>query len=158
MSQLLITQAKPNPAGKDNGLGRLIPNQLAGEWIDITNVTNEDLRLNGMQVLNRVYSGLKVDWQIAYEFNLGDNDTLPAGKTVRLHSGKTIPICNLKPVDYSGTDYHLFTEKNQYIWNNKRNDDPTLYLPKKEVVIDATKYKAPVAEGKVLKRQGDFLV
>ncbi|MFA6105344.1 MAG: lamin tail domain-containing protein [Patescibacteria group bacterium] len=157
--KLVISQAKPNPTGKDRPpFGSILPFQLAAEWIDITNSDNASINLNGLQIYNLSYTNGTAQWRIVREFNLGNKCMLPPGKTVRLHSGKEISTNTMRTEDQLGTNYHLFTEYNNYIWNNKQIDRPCIFNPSTKATLDVTQYNPPVPDGKILKRYGDFLI
>ena len=151
---LKIVRAKPNPAGKDR-LGAFTPHaQLAGEWIDIQNTSSSSLNIGGLQVYNIAYTLTGPQWREVTQF---PNFTLPPTSILRLHSGGTLNNNQMHPVDISGANYHFFTGKN-YVWNNNKPDQPTLFNPQSKVNVDQTSYNAPVTEGKILNRNGTALV
>lgn len=56
MKSLLISSAKPNPAGKDkNKSGQASAAQLGGEWIDIRNTGAYPVDLSGVEVYHVAY-------------------------------------------------------------------------------------------------------
>lgn len=157
MRKLTITQAKPNPAGKDR-FGNLAPSsQLAGEWIDFQNTGDESYPLDNVKLHHVAYTTAYPNgvWQDVMNFT----GVLEVGKIVRIHSGGRIPLETLLPVDRSGADYHLFTGNN-YVWNNDRSDSPRLVLEQNGKTYEADKatYSAYPLEGRVLKRRGSQLV
>lgn len=157
MLELYITQAKPNPSGKDR-LGPTVPSQqLAGEWVDFKNSSSRSLSLNNVLLQHIVYrighpNGV---WETACNFkgNLG------AGEIVRVHSGGEIDLSLLNYEDRIGADHHMFTG-NSYIWNNDRTDSPRLVVYQNGVTdeVDRATYKAYPTEGKILTRLGNQLV
>jgi hypothetical protein len=153
---LQIIKAKPNPAGKDR-IGRtLTPQiQLAGEWVDIKNITMQTLNMSGVELYHLSYDSntQKSEWQKA----IGFSGSLKSGGIIRIHSGKEIPLNQMMPVDVTGADYHFFTDKN-YIWNNTMPDKPSIWYASTKQWIDRTFYDAYPPDGKILVRVADKLV
>ena len=157
MKQLLVTQAKPNPSGKDR-LGNVVPSsQLAGEWVDFKNTGNEGYPLENIKLHHIAYTTQYLNG--VWEEVMGFTGTLGVGEIVRVHSGGKIPLENLFPIDLSGANYHLFTGES-YIWNNDRSDSPRLVLKQngQTYEIDRVSYSAYIPEGKVIKRVGNQLI
>lgn len=157
MKKLLITQAKPNPSGRDR-LGNIVPSsQLAGEWVDFKNSGDEDYPLQNIKLHHIAYTAQYPNG--AWEEVMGFKGILRVGKVVRVHSGGEIPLDSLFPVDRTGADFHLFTGGN-YIWNNNRSDSPRLVLKQngQTYEIDRASYNAYPQEGKILKRMGNQLI
>lgn len=158
MKTLEITQAKPNPTGKDR-LGSLVPSsQLAGEWVDFKNTGNEDYSLVNIKLYHIAYTTFYPKNGV-WEEVMGFKGTLEVSKTVRVHSGGIIPLETLTLVDRTGADYHLFTGDG-YIWNNDRSDSPRLALKQNGQIyeVDKATYAAYPSEGKILKRRDSQLV
>jgi len=155
MRDLTVSQAKPNPAGKDH-YSVDIPNyQLAGEWVDYKNSGITDLSLDNIELYHIAYTREKPDGE--WEKVMGFQGILKVGEVVRVHSGGKTPLANIRPIDIAGADYHLFTGKN-YVWNNSKSDTAGLWDTTKEVWVDKARYYANPPEGKILKRYGDILV
>ena len=158
MTRLTITQAKPNPSGKDR-LGSYVPSsQLVGEWVDFKNTSDELCPLNNIELQHIAYTPSYPNgvWDkvMCFSGNLG------VGQVVRVHSGgKKIPLETLAPEDFIGANYHLFTGKN-YVWNNNRSDSPRLVLKQNGQVFEINKatYSAYLPEGKILRRVGGQLI
>jgi len=156
MRCLNITQAKPNPAGKDR-LGSVVPSsQLAGEWVDFKNTGDEDYPLDNIKLHHIAYTSQYPNG--VWEEVMGFTGTLDAGKVVRVHSGGKISLDILSPEDFVGADYHLFTGNN-YVWNNNRSDTPRLVLKEngQTFELDKASYSAYPTEGRILKRVGNQL-
>lgn len=150
---LIVIKAKPNPAGKDR-LGNQAPQQqLAGEWVDISNSGNLSEDLTNIQLYHWAYQYPEPKWELVIKFS----GALPAGESMRVHSGGKIPLDQLLAVDRQGADHHLFSGKG-YVWNNDEEDKPTLWNAKTEKYVDKTTYDANPPEGKVLQRLGQKLV
>ncbi len=158
MRELIITQAKPNPIGKDR-MGSAVPSsQLAGEWVDFKNIGNKSIALDNIELQHIAYTkdhptnGI---WDRVTDFS----GILPAGEIVRVHSGNEVPLSSLQQVDLIGADHHVFSWKG-YVWNNDRTDSPRLTIKGSSPIIEIDKasYPAHPIEGKILKRAGQYLV
>jgi len=152
---LLITKAKPNPAGKDR-VGRTFTPllQLVAEWIDIKNTGAVPLKLDGVELYHYAYlaSG-KTEWQLVTNFS----GVLGAGETMRVHSGNPIAITQMNFEDRNGAEYHIFSGKN-YVWNNYKAEFPRLWYKPSQQWLDQTAYDAFPLEGKILVRIGQKLI
>ena len=155
---LKITQAKPNPSGKDRYQhSNNIPiSQLVAEWVDFQNVGTEAYPLEGIKLQHIAYNFQSPNgyWDDVMSFS----GTLLVGEIVRIHSGGEID--NLTSIDRNGANHHLFTGRNMYSWNNDRQDSPRIILVQNGNIleIDRADYSANPPEGKILKRIGDKLV
>ncbi len=157
MKNLLISQAKPNPSGKDR-LGFFVPSsQLASEWVDFKNTGDEGYPLDNIKLHHIAYTTQYPNG--VWEEVMGFTETLGVGEVVRVHSGGKISPDLLDPEDFIGADYHLFTGNN-YVWNNDKNDSPRLVLKQngQTYEIDKASYSAPAPEGKILRRMGELLI
>lgn len=152
---LLITQAKPNPAGKDRTAKAFTPRaQLAGEWVDFKNTAPNIINLENVELYHYAYlSGGGCEWRLVTGFT----GSLPAGCVVRVHSGEQISLSEMHFEDRVGADYHIFSYKN-YVWNNSRKDYPRLWYSASRQWIDQTEYNSYPTEGKILERVGDKLI
>lgn len=156
-NMLKITKAKPNPLGKDKVSGLLLLNKkLGAEWIDIKNTSTRSVLLKNIQIYHMIYKNGQTEWEIAKNFSNLLNLILPAGLTMRIHSGSG-PSSILNFEDIFGADYHYFTGKG-YIWNNDKIDRPMVYDKINKVILDQTYYDAPVVDGKILIRVNDKLI
>jgi len=157
MKQISINQAKPNPTGKDRFGSVTPPAQLAGEWVDFKNTGSENYNLGGLALQHIAYTSSYPNgiWDEIMTFS----GNLESGKVVRVHSGGEIPTNTLKIEDLVGADFHLFTGEN-YKWNNANGDSPRLVFKQngQSIQVDKATYSANPAEGKILKRSGDYLV
>jgi hypothetical protein len=152
--KLTITSIKPNPAGKDHPrYGGPSPTQLAGEWVDFRNDNGQTVNLDGVALYHRAYSGQQWRWAKIMTFtgNLG------AGEIVRVHSGQRRDGV-ISAEDLPGATYHLFTGRDEYVWNNKEGDAPLLHIEPRNETIDTASYDPNPPEGVVLLRQADKLV
>lgn len=157
MTRLTITQAKPNPSGKDR-LSNYVPSsQLAGEWVDFRNTGDELYSLNNIELQHMAYTTSYPNG--VWDKVMGFSGNLGIGRIVRVHSGGEIPLESLSPEDFIGADYHLFTGNN-FVWNNNRSDTPRLVLKQngQTFEIDKASYSAYPPEGRILKRAGNNLL
>ena len=152
--KLIITSIKPNPTGKDRPRhGSPTPSKLAGEWVDFRNDTGSSANLDGVALYHRAYTGQQSRWAQIMTFtgNLG------AGEIVRVHSGQHREGV-IAAEDLVGATYHLFTGKDEYVWNNVQGDAPLLNYEHRNETIDTASYDPNPPEGVVLVRQGNKLV
>lgn len=155
MTDLTITQLKPNPLGKDL-VGKFASNtQLVGEWVDIKNTSGKNLNMTGVKVYDHTFTGACGDEgaRVVYTFA---TMTLLAGYTVRIHSGSWVPESSLSLLDRAGADLHLYTGYS-YVWNNVCGDTAEVRNAV-GVYVDWASYFSNPREGKILKRQGRLLV
>jgi len=150
---LQIIKAKPNPAGKDRIKNFALQTQLAGEWVDIQNNGSSPVDLTNVELYHWAYKLPKNGWEMIMKFT----GSLPVGEIMRVHSSGKIPIEQLALIDKQGADYHLFSGSG-YVWNNDKEDKPTLWNPKTKEYIDKTSYNAYSPEGKVLQRVNNKLI
>lgn len=158
---LLITQAKPNPRGKDRSKKALFPLQLAAEWFDIKNIGSSGIILNTLKLQHIAYNGDKSYWKDLYLFPINLARIVPTQvspeKIFRIHSGSTISIDSLADVDRVGADYHYFTGQ-PYILNNNEGDSIRIYQESSNTTVDIAMYTANPEEGKILQRVDNWLI
>lgn len=157
MGSLLITRIKPNPAGKDRSRhGSLTVSQLGAEWVDFKNVGSAAFRLDGLELyhLAYVHAGAKPEWQKV----MGFTGTLGVGATVRVHSGQVRDPSVLNAEDLRDADFHLFTGRDAFVWNNREGDSPGLWWNQQKSWEDKADYDPWPPEGAILVRSGTKLV
>lgn len=155
MKTLQITRIKPNPAGKDRSqTGGTSASQLAGEWVDFKNIGLTAVNLTGVDLYHLAYAPGATHGQ--WDKVTGFSGALPAGHTVRVHSGSG-PDNVIRPEDRAGAEYHVFTGRN-YVWNNSQGDSPTLFDIGQKQNIDQASYDPYPPEGQILIRSGNKLV
>jgi hypothetical protein len=156
MKTLRVYKAKPNPTGKDKTRGgQASAAQLAGEWVDIQNTGNVGVELNGINLCHKAYKPDGTwEWEVVCSL---PTMTLGSGEILRVHSGKG-PLSEVRAEDQVGCHWHYFTQRDNYIWNNDRGDEPLLYFVPDKVTIDSAAYDANPPEGVVLQRVGNKLV
>lgn len=155
MANLLITKAKPNPAGKDR-IGRTLTPaiQLAAEWVDFQNISNISVKLDGTSLYHWAYTlGTNGEWKLVTNLS----GILKSGEIVRVHSGNPIPIWQMRQEDQIGANYHIFSNQN-YVWNNDKADFPSLWYVPTRQWVDQTSYDAYPMEGKILQRINSKLI
>ena len=157
MKTLLVSKAKPNPVGKDRTrTGGASSVQLAGEWVDIKNTGNAGASLGGVGLYHKAYS-TDGTWKWELVVMLPATFTLPAGETLRVHSGSG-PVSVLREEDKIGCQWHMFTHRDNYVWNNDYGDTALLWVPADKTTIDSASYDPYPPEGVVLVRVGDKLI
>lgn len=156
MNGLHSARLKPNPAGKDRSRHAVDPWQLAGEWVDIKNGGDWVLPLEGLELYHLAYprGGGEPGWEKV----CGLTGSLAPGRVLRLHSGRSIPVSSLATQDQLGADFHAFTGRDAYIWNNAEGDRSGLWRPSAESWVDRASYDPDPPEGVVLERVGDKLL
>lgn len=153
MSEILVSRIKPNPTGKDrNRYGGATVAQLGAEWVDITNNTSRPISLVGIALYHKVYRpGQKPEWGKVIDL-VG---TLPAGQTLRIHSGQTRSLDVLHAADVAGAELHHFTGRDAYTWNNAEGDSPSLWRASNDTWVDQASYEPNPPEGAILVRSGN---
>jgi hypothetical protein len=152
----MVSKAKPNPRGKDKSRqGEAPAAQLAAEWVDIKNVSNSGVELKGLGLYHKAYARDGTwKWDLVRAM---PTFTLPAGETLRVHSGSG-PLAIVREEDKVGCHWHVFTGRDEYVWNNDYGDTALLwYIPEKKT-IDSASYDPYPPDGAVLVRVGDKLV
>ena len=140
---------KPNPAGKDRTRRGATAAQLGAEWVDLKNEGTTTVLLNGLSLYHVAYSGTTDNgtWEKVQGF-IGH---LGAGKVMRVHSGSG-PVSSLNQADLQGADIHLFTKRNNYVWNNDRGDCSALRKDDEADKFDKVWYNVKLPEGQFLVR------
>lgn len=154
---LRVIQLKPNPTGKDRSrYGSPSAAQLGGEWVDIRNISSGSVSLEGIELYHLAYGhpGSQPEWRKIMDFR----GSLPAGKVMRVHSGQTRDVSVLYPVDRIGADFHLFTGRDSYVWNNAEGDTAGLWFAVSKTWADQAAYDPYPPEGVILVRSGSKLV
>lgn len=157
MKTLQTSRLKPNPAGKDkNRSGRSSTAQLGAEWVDIRNTGSEAVKLDGVKVYHVAFVGGRPShWDLLTSFT----GTLGVGEIVRIHGGHG-PEAALNAEDRNGATYHVFTARDQYVWNNAEGDTSRITEPSGtgELEADRASYDPCPPDGVVLVRSGSKLV
>jgi hypothetical protein len=140
---LKITQATPNPFGKDK-TPYFAPNyQLVNEWFQVQNIASVALDVTNVTISHITWNG----WTITGEERLGwfkGGLVLQPGEAVRVHSGFGSNY-------WSGAIFHVFRNAGNYVLNNMQGDRITL----RDIngnVIDSAWYEAYPPEGEILFR------
>ena len=123
MTELYITKATPNPAGKDHAAGRPPTNdQLNGEWLEFKNTTQRVLSLDDIRLVHNTFNNYCTKTGEATFVNFKGG--VAAGKSIRVHSGsgqgwwKAMSITSQRP-------------PRELVWNNKCGDTTFLRNPAK---------------------------
>jgi len=155
MKTLKTVRLKPNPVGKDRSRHGASATQLGAEWVDIQNVGQYSVDMSDVTLYHIAYS--RGDRNGRWEKVISFTGHLPAGATVRVHSGSG-PVSVLRPEDLQGAEYHVFTGRNNYIWNNAEGDCSALWQSGESAPFDKACYAPNPPDGVVLHRVGDRLV
>jgi hypothetical protein len=137
-----ITQAHPNPVGKDKAAHQSPTNEkLNQEWIEFANIKNENADLTRLTLHHRTFNN---SCQVTGSNQLMSfKGTLSSGHSIRVHTGTG-------SVYQEGTVWHLFAGKGNFVWNNRCGD--TVILQLGDSINDHASYDPNPAEGVVLKR------
>jgi hypothetical protein len=156
IANVQTVRLKPNPTGKDRSRsGGVSQTQLGAEWVDIRNVCNQPVDLTGVKLYHIAY--LRGSNQGRWDEITSFNGTLGVGMVVRVHSGSG-PESVLRDEDRREADYHLFTRRDSYVWNNDHGDCSALWQSGQSNPFDKACYDPYPPEGEVLERVGDKLV
>jgi Lamin Tail Domain len=142
MPDIYITQALPNPAGKDRPPhGSPSNTQLNSEWLEFQNTSGKDLGLEGVSLLHQTFNS----WcqRIGQESVTSFKGTLGAAKSIRVHTGKGEGA-------WEGPLFHFYLGRSNYVWNNTCGDAAVLAIG--GGTIDQAGYSQNPAEGKLLRR------
>jgi len=155
MKTLLVTQLKPNPAGKDRTrYGGATPAQLGAEWVDFKNTGGIGIDLGSVELHHVAFGNGKRTWRLVTNFK----GELGPGKIVRVHAGQQRDLSVLRQEDLLGADHHLFSGEDQCVWNNAEGDTAGLWDSSAKQWIDQASYDPYPPEGIILVRVGDKLV
>jgi hypothetical protein len=161
MKTLQTVRLKPNPAGKDRSRsGQATAAQLGAEWVDIRNTGRVAVPMSGVRVYHIAYPADKTKprtWELVIAFGAWD---LGPGQVVRVHSGEKRALSVLNEADRQGADWHAFTGRDRYIWNNAEGDTSriTEMVTGSEQETDKASYDPNPPEGVVLVRSGNKLI
>lgn len=157
MKTLQTSRLKPNPAGKDrNRSGKSSTAQLGAEWVDIRNTGSAAVAVDGVKIYHVAFiNGKASHWEPIMSFT----GTLGVGETIRIHGGQG-PEAALNPEDRNGATHHLFTKRDQYVWNNAEGDTSRITEPSLtgELETDKASYDPYPPDGVVLVRSSSKLV
>ena len=144
MSTLYIVQAQPNPPGKDTvRQGYTTHAQLNEEWVEFE-ASGGDRILVGDAISHLTFShtcGVTGE----DELTRFEGGTLPAGKRLRLHTGRGTP-------QWVGDVMHVYLNRGWFVWNNACGDRVTVRYQNQ--VIDTAAYAPYPPEGLLLRVQG----
>lgn len=155
MTDLTILRAKPNPFGKDRTRSYAPNSQLVGEWVDIKNTSGKNLNMENVKIYDHTFTNTCGDEGKRLIFSFGSY-VMPTGIIIRIHSGNKIPDSQLAPQDLNGADVHAYTGYS-YVWNNVCGDTAEI-RNSDNLLIDETSYGSYPMEGRILLRQGQYLL
>lgn len=158
--KLLITQAKPNPIGKDKtSSGQSKPEQLLGEWVDIKNIGTEAILLSSIELYHTMFDDeCKTTGRIEKYWSGSDNELNP-DQTIRVHTGKYSDRHLMAEIDRKGVEWHGYANRDNFVLNNRCGDRITVtWLDSNNKRASDTAYYRPnPPEGAILRRVGDVL-
>lgn len=159
---ILISRAKPNPAGKDRAGSVPLPAQLLGEWVDIQNNGPAAVTLAGVFLSNQEFAPGCVPGSLRTYWEGSSVRSLAPGQVVRIHTGRSQDQAQMNSTDYQGVNFHAFAEAGNFILNNRCGDNLGLWMKRPDgswaSALDSTGYYPNPGEGTVLNRVGGRLV
>ncbi|HEV2855669.1 MAG TPA: lamin tail domain-containing protein [Thermoanaerobaculia bacterium] len=142
MPDLYITQALPNPTGKDRPPhGGPTNAQLNGEWIEFANTSGRPLNLQGVRLLHDTF-GWRCE-RTGQDAVTTFQGSLDSGLSIRVHTGSG-------EGQWEGNVFHFYVGRSNYIWNNNCGDRATLAI--EGGTIDWARYTPNPPEGRILRR------
>jgi hypothetical protein len=160
--KLQITQAKPNPAGKDKNRWSPKPDHLLGEWVDMKNVGDGSVSLSLIHLAHREFSGncIPKDKPVVYWSGLSGISLQP-GEIVRVHTGRSQDAWQMAAIDQIGVNYHAYAESGSFVLNNDCGDSISVWWKGSDGNFnheDVATYDANPPDGAILYRSGSKLV
>jgi hypothetical protein len=141
MSNLLVSYALPNPAGKDRSASGVSNNQLNGEWVEFKNNINQPVSLDGVSLVHQTYN--QSCQRTGYDVLTPFSGTLGVGQSIRVHTGTGQGY-------QEGNVIHLFLNRGNYVWNNRCGD--SVILQAGNSLVDWAAYGSNPPEGRILTR------
>jgi hypothetical protein len=149
MFEIVIESAMINPPKKEANLVARVRDELLNqEWIQLRNVDNHPVVLDGIS-LNHVIYLMGGDQKHSLVMNL--QGSLPGGSSIRIHTGAGVPT-----FDKARNVYHAYISSKRFMFQVSKPDN--LFLEKNGKMVDYASYKAPVKVGIRLKRKGNTLI
>lgn len=140
MTELYITRATPNPAGKDRTpANQVTHDQLNGEWLEFKNTTQRTLSLDDVRLIHTTFDNYcgKTGEAVLVTFK----GSLEAGKSLRVHTDSGQGY-------WEGDIYHFYAGHRNFVWNNRCGDVAYLRNSSNQN-IDWASYEKNPGEGKV---------
>ncbi len=160
--KIQITQAKPNPAGKDKSQSRPIPAQLLGEWVDLKNVGDAAVAFSTLHLSQSKFGpGCQLKEQASIYWNGTASLALSPGEIVRVHTGRESDSYLMTTEDRSGAHHHAYANSGNFILNNNCGDNLGVWWQgsdKQWHQDDAASYDPYPPEGQILRRVGAKLL
>ena len=145
---LYITQAQPNPPGKDTvRRGYATADQLNNEWLEFeARGGNRNLTGDTISHLTFGTACTVTGQEILMKFNEG---TLNQGNRIRLHTGPGVS-------QWVGNVFHMYAGRDWFVWNNDCGDRATIKF--QESVVDSAAYRPRPPEGILVRVVGTDLL
>ena len=161
MSKILqITQAKPNPAGKDKAGNYPKAEQLLAEWVDIKNVGTEAIPFSSISLSHTLFDDRCQNTGRTDVYWTGGSDSLLPNKVVRVRTGRIRDKHLINPSDDVGNNWNGFANRDNFVLMNRCGDILTVtwigdFGSRKS---DTVSYEGNQPEGAILRRSGNKLV
>ncbi|HLP68343.1 MAG TPA: hypothetical protein VK181_12575 [Rhizobium sp.] len=159
--KIQVTQAKPNPAGKDTNRHAPIAQQLLAEWVDLKNIGDASVTLSTLHLTNVEFGpGCQLKKQAVVYWNGPSSITLRPGEVVRVHTGREYESWQMRQEDRNGVDHHAYANRGGFVLNNDCGDVIGVYWQSNGQwhCEDAASYDANPPEGQILVRSGSKLL
>jgi hypothetical protein len=163
-SSLKIIAAKPNPTGKDRNSSGPLARQLQGEWVDLRNDGPTVVSLASKHLSHQPFdSSCRPTGQPQIYWSGDATITLQPGQTVRIHTGRKADAWQADSEDATGATYHSYAESANFVLNNRCGDTIGVWWKDAQgnwvtTGRDHASYSPSPAEGRILRRQGDYLI
>ena len=157
---LQITQAKPNPFGKDKtSSGQSKPEQLLGEWVDVKNIGTEPIQFSSMTLNHTLFDSTCQTTNRTEKYWWGGDKQLLPGQVIRIHTGNFKDKHLMAEADKVGVEWHGYADRDNFVLNNRCGDRIFVIWPDANgrTASDVTYYRPDPPEGAVLRRRGDVL-
>lgn len=157
---LQITQAKPNPAGKDKVGNYPKAEQLLGEWVDIKNTGTEAIPFSAISLSHTIFDAYCRNTGRVEVYWTGGNDSLLPNQIVRVRTGRFNDRHLISPADDLGNNWNAFANRDNFVLNNRCGDVITVTWINSfgSRQLDTVSYDGNQPEGAILRRSGNKLV
>ena len=146
LPDLIVASAMVNPQGKQARIGSKVPNNmLNSEWVQLRNMTERPILLNGLTLQHLTYPGGDQGKLTGIMTLQGQ---LPADSFLRIHSGQ-----GSVTFDKKHKTYHVYVNSpaQNFFYQTAKGDTIAITHPNGSIVDQAV-YDLPVLEGVRLSR------
>lgn len=154
---LIITAAKPNPAGKDKAGNVPKAEQLLAEWVDIQNNGTEAILFSSISLTHTLFDASCRSNGRTENYWSNGADSLLTGQTARIRTGCYADRQLINPNDDQGNSWNCFANCDNFVLNNRCGDVLTVFWTDSlgNRRSDTVSYDANPPEGAVLKRSNN---